>query len=66
MPKEIHVILKEILGGHTIIKNWVVQFKRGGFSTCEAPRPGRHKRVTSSEIMVQIHNLNLVYRRILD
>jgi len=26
-------------------KNWVAQFKRGDFSTCDAPRPGRTKRV---------------------
>jgi len=29
------------------VKNWVVQFKRGDFSTCDAPRPGRPKRVTT-------------------
>jgi hypothetical protein len=23
-------------------QNWVAQFKRGGFFTCDAPRPGRH------------------------
>ena len=26
-------------------KIWVAQFKRGDFSTCDAPRPGRTKRV---------------------
>jgi len=34
-PKGIHAILKETLGEHTpsyaIVKNWVVQFKRGDF-----------------------------------
>ena len=43
-PKEIHAILKETLGEHAplyaTIKNWVVQFKRGDFATCDAPRPG--------------------------
>jgi len=43
-PKEIHAILKETLGEYlpwyTTIKNWVAQFKRGDFSTCDSPRPG--------------------------
>jgi len=42
VPKEIHAILTETLGGHApsyaTVKNWVVQFKRGDFSTCDAPR----------------------------
>ena len=41
--KEIHAILTETLGEHApsyaTIKNWVAQFKRGDFSTCDAPRP---------------------------
>jgi len=44
-PKEIHAILKETSGEHApsyaTVKNWVAQFKRGDFSTCDAPRPGR-------------------------
>jgi len=43
--KEIHAILKETLEEHAssyaTVKNWVAQFKRGDFSTCDAPRPGR-------------------------
>jgi len=31
-------------------KNWVAQFKRGGFSTCDAPRPERLKTLTTPEI----------------
>jgi hypothetical protein len=58
-PKEIHTILTETLGEHApsyaTIKNWVAQFKRGDFSTCDAPRPGRHKTVTTPEIIDQIH-----------
>ena len=54
-PKEIHAILTETLGEHTpscaTVKNWVAQFKRGGFSTCDARRPGRHKTVTTPEII---------------
>jgi len=42
----------------------VVQFKRGDFSTCDAPRPGRHKTVTTPEIIDQIHELILEDRRI--
>ena len=41
--KEIHAILTETLGEHApsyaTVKNWVAQFKRGDFSTCDAPRP---------------------------
>jgi transposase len=43
-PKEIHTILTETLGEHApscaTIKNWVVQFKHGDFSTCGALCPG--------------------------
>jgi len=43
--KEIHAILTETLGkyapSYSTVKNWVTQFKRGEFSTYEAPRPGR-------------------------
>jgi len=49
-PKEIHAILTEILRehapSHTTVKNWVARFKRGGFATCDAPRPERPKTVT--------------------
>jgi len=67
-PKEIHAILTEILGeyapSYATVKNWVVQFKRGGFSTCDALRPGRPKTVTTPEIIDQIHELILEERRI--
>ena len=42
----------------------MVQFKRGDFSTCDAPRPGRPKTVTNPEIIVQIDELILEDRRI--
>jgi len=42
----------------------VVQFKRGDFSTCVAPRPRRPKTVTTPEIFYQIHELILKDRRI--
>ena len=65
--KEIHVILKETLGEHApsyaTVKNWVARFKRD-FSTCDAPRPGRPKTVTTPDIIDQIHELILEYRQI--
>ena len=42
----------------------MAQFKRGDFSTCDAPRPGRHKTVTTPEIIDQIHELTFEDRRI--
>jgi len=49
-PKELHAILIETLGEHATsyvtAKNWVAQFKRGDFSTCDAHLPGRPKTVT--------------------
>jgi len=67
-PKEIHAIRTETLGehapSHATIKIWVVQLKRGGFSTCDAPRPGRIKTVTIPDIIDQFHELILEDRRI--
>jgi transposase len=67
-PKEIHAILRETLReyapSNATVKNWVAQFKRGDFSTCNAPRPGRHKTVTTPEIIDQIPELILEDRRI--
>ena len=67
-PKEIHTILKETLGEHapsyTTVKNWVAQFKRGDFSTCDVSRPGRPKTVTTPEIIDQIHEIIFEDRRI--
>ena len=48
----------------TPFKNWVARFKRGDFSTCDKPRPGRPKTVTTPEITDQIHELILEDRRI--
>ena len=63
MSKEIHTILIETLGEYAplyaTVKNWLSQFKRGDFSTCDAPRPGRHKTVTTPDIIVHIHKLIL-------
>jgi len=66
--KKIHAILTETLGNHALsyatVKNWVAQFKRRDFSTCDAPRPGRPKQLTTAEIIDQIHELILEDRRI--
>ena len=60
-PKEIHTILIETLGEHApsyvTVKNWVAQFERGDFSTCDTPRPGRPKTLTTPDIIDQIHKL---------
>jgi len=62
-------LLTEILGEHVpsyaTVKNWVTQFKLGDFSTCDAPRPGRTKTVTTPEIIDKIHELILEDGRIL-
>ena len=42
----------------------MAQFKRGDFSTCDAPRPGQPKTVTTPEIIDQIHELILENRGI--
>jgi len=56
-------ILTETLGEHApsyvTVKNWVAQFKRGDFSTCDAPCPEQPKTVTTLEIIDQIHDLIL-------
>jgi len=53
--KEIHAILLETLGEYAplyaTVKNWVAQFKHGDFSTCDVPRPGQPKTVTTLEII---------------
>ena len=56
--------LREHAHLYATVKNWVAQFKSGDFSTCDAPRPGRHKIVTTPEIIDQIHELILEECRI--
>ena len=41
-----------------------LKVKRGDFSTCVMPRPGRPKTVTTPEVINQIHELILEDRRI--
>jgi len=41
----------------------VTQFKRGDFSTCNAPRPGQPITVTTPEIIDEIHELIFEDRR---
>ena len=57
--------LGEHAPSHATVKNWVAQVKRGDFSTCDAPRSGRPKTVTTPEIIDQIHERILEDRRIL-
>ena len=64
MPQRKCTPLGEHTPSYATIKNWVVQFKRGDFSTYVAPRPGRRKTVTTPEIIDQIHELILEDRRI--
>jgi len=54
----------EYAPSYATVKNWVAQFKRSYFSTCDAPRPGRPKTVTTPEIIDQIHELILEDHRI--
>jgi len=56
--------LGEHVSSYAIVRNRVAQFKRGDFSTCDAPCPGRPKTVTTPEIIVQIHELILEDRLI--
>jgi len=67
-PKEIHAILTETLGEHApsyaTVKNWVAEFKRGDFSACDVPRPGRPNTMTTPDIIDRIHELILEDRRI--
>jgi transposase len=66
-PKEIHAILIETFVKHAplyaTVKNWLAQFKRGNFSTCDMPCPGRQKPMTTLDINDEIHELILVDRR---
>jgi len=55
---------RNIKGKCTTVKKRVTQFKRGDVSTCDGPRPGRHKTVITPEIIYQIHELILEDRRI--
>ena len=58
---------RKIRGTCTIVchrQNWVALFKRGNFSTCDAPRPGRRGAVTTSEIVDQIDQRILEYCRL--
>ena len=68
VQREIRVLLTETLREHAplyaTVKNWVVQVKRGDFSTCDAPRPGRPKTETTPEIIDQINKLISEDRRI--
>jgi hypothetical protein len=65
-PKKIHAILRETLGEHALlyatVRPWEAQFKHD-FPTCDAPRPGRPKTVTSRGIIDHMHELILEDRQ---
>jgi hypothetical protein len=44
-------------------KNWVGQFKRGDFSSVDAPHPGQPKTVITPEIIDKIRELILEDRQ---
>jgi len=56
-PKEIHVILQEILKEHApsyaTVKSWATQFKRGDFSTCNALRPDDPKQYPPRRLLIK-------------
>jgi len=45
-------------------QNWMALFKRGDISTCDVPRPGRPKTLTTPEIIDQILELIFEEHRI--
>jgi len=47
---------------YATVRNWVAQFLRGDFSTCDASRAGRPKTVITPVIIDQIHELILERR----
>ena len=57
-------VLAEHVASYATVNNRVAQFKHGDFSTCDIPRPRRNKTVTTTEIIDQIQELILEYRRI--
>jgi hypothetical protein len=42
----------------------VAQYKHGDFSTYDSPHPGQPKTVTTPDIIDQIHEIILKYRRL--
>jgi hypothetical protein len=49
---------------YATVTNWVAQFKRGDFFTCDVPRHGWLKTVTTHRLFIKIHELILGERRI--
>jgi len=63
-----YIILTGTLGEHApscaTVKNWVAQFKRDDFFTCDAARLGQPKTVNTPEIIDKIYELILEDRLI--
>jgi hypothetical protein len=49
---------------YATVKNWLAEFRRGVFSTCVAPCPGRIKIVNTPVFIDTIHELIFNDRRI--
>ena len=45
--------LGEHAPSYVTVKNWVAHFKRGDFSTCDAPHPGRPKQWPSWRLLIK-------------
>lgn len=67
-PKEIKAELDGTLGesspSYSTVKTWVADFKRGRKSTDDAPRSGRPKTATTTEIVEKVHRVVLNDRRL--
>jgi histone-lysine N-methyltransferase SETMAR len=49
---------------NAMVKKWFAAFKRGEMDTCDAPRSGRPKTVTTEDNVVKVKNLVIADRRI--
>jgi transposase len=67
-PNEIHSKYIKIYGDSSpsfwTVKKWAAEFKRGRTGLEDDPRVGRPKSATTPEIIEQLHDMVLDYRRI--
>jgi histone-lysine N-methyltransferase SETMAR len=66
-PNDIHSKFIKVYGdsapSFSTIKNWAAEFKRGRTSLEDDPREGRPKSATTPEIIEELHDMVLDYRR---